>query len=64
MSGAEQEEEEEIAPPKYCTPELIKEHLCQIGKTMDGNSFAFLRLDLKDQEVINLSDEVGSYQNL
>jgi hypothetical protein len=64
MSGSEHEEEEEVIPPKYCTPELIKENLSQVGKTFDGDSYAFLTLNLSGQGVCNLSEEVGGYSHL
>ena len=56
MSGAESGEEE-VAPPKVCTPELLKEKMSNIGPTFDGTAFAFLTLDLEDAELINLSPE-------
>lgn len=58
------EEGEEEAPPKVLTPDLIKASLSQIGKTFDGTSYAFLKLDLTDKELESLCEELGSYQHL
>ena len=63
MSGAESAEEE-VAPPKVCTPELLKEKMSNIGPTFDGTAFAFLTLDLEDAELINLSPELDNYIHL
>lgn len=62
MSGSEQEEE--IIPPKVCSPDLLKEKMSNIGLTFDGSSFAFLTLSLEDEELINLSPELEHYTHL
>lgn len=58
------EEGEEEAPPKVLTPDLIKASLSQIGKTFDGTSYAFLKLDLTDKELESLCEDLGGYQHL
>ena len=63
MSGSEQAEEE-VAPPKVCTPEILKASLSNIGPTFDRAAFAFLTLSLEDQELINLSPELENYLHL
>ena len=63
MSGSENQEEE-VAPPKVCTPELLKAKMSNIGPTFDRAAFAFLTLDLEDEELINLSPELENYIHL
>ena len=63
MSGSGSEEEE-VAPPKVCSHDLLKAKMSNIGLTFDASSFAFLTLSLEDEELINLSPELEKYTHL
>jgi Leucine-rich repeat (LRR) protein len=50
--------------PKVLTGEVIKRAVSQLGRTYDGTSFAFVRLDITDREIEYLNDELANYQHL
>lgn len=54
---------EEVAP-KVLTAEVVKKAVSQLGRTFDGTSFAFVRLDVTDREIEYLNDELANYQHL
>jgi Leucine-rich repeat (LRR) protein len=62
MSQVEEEEEKHV--PIVMTKDNIKAGLSQIGKTFDGSSVSFIKLNLDGKELDVLSDELGNYKHL
>jgi Leucine-rich repeat (LRR) protein len=63
MSEAEEAEVEQHTPVPL-TLDHIKSGLSQIGKTFDGSSVSFIKLDLENKELDIASDLLRNYQNL
>jgi protein phosphatase 1 regulatory subunit 7 len=58
MSESEEEQ------TKVLNGGLIKRCISEFSRTTEGNSFAYLRLDLANRELENLCEELASYQQL
>ena len=56
------ESEEEVS--KNMTGAVIKRHISDLGRNSEGTGFAYLRLDLENREFENISEDLGSYQQL
>lgn len=61
---AEEEEEVEKHIPVILTKENIKAGLSVIGKTFDGASVAYLKLNLSEKELDGLCEELRHYKHL
>lgn len=59
-----QAEEEEKHIPLQMTKDNIKSGLSQIGKTFDGSSVAYIKLELENKELDIVSDELKNYRHL
>ncbi|CAG9327030.1 unnamed protein product [Blepharisma stoltei] len=44
--------------------EVIKRGLLQVGRTFDGTSYAFLKLELENREIETISEDLSQYQHL
>lgn len=54
--------EEEIS--KNLNNALIKRHLSDLGRNSEGTGFAYLRLDLENREIENITEDLSPYQQL
>lgn len=63
MSEGEEAEVEKHVPVQM-TPDHIKSGLSQIGKTFDGSSVSFIKLDLENKELDLTSDTLSHYKHL
>lgn len=55
--------EDEIVT-KVLNFEVIKRGISQVGRTFDGSSYAFLKLELENREVETISEDLSQYQHL
>ena len=63
MSEGETEQVEQVIPV-IMTKENIRSGLSQIGKTFDGASIAYIKLDLKGKELDGVCEDLGHYKHL
>ena len=57
-------EEEEVHVPIIMSKDNIRNGLSQIGKTFDGSSVAYIKLDLENKELDEVSEELANYKHL
>ena len=54
--------EEEVT--KVLNGVLIKRHLSELGRNAEGTGFGYLKLEIENREVENISEELSTYQQL
>lgn len=54
--------EEEVT--KVLNGVLVKRHLSELGRNAEGTGFSYLKLEIENREVENISEELSTYQQL